>query len=381
MELGKNLTIIKAENGNVLIQNSAADILASIPIGTPIELKDTLLEFRLGPTIVGGIISFGASQVDNTQTEPSAAIPFAGTIQDLFVIMQDFVAAPASGGGGGDASGAKQDEQTEELRDVNSNLAEVLANQVSGRQVVTDYSDAVERGMIDGVSVVLKAGYNPNIGVTVEPNHQLIGGGGGLYTGFITSDGNIQVVSSSASDIGTLSITYLASPTSTDYQTTTISVNGTTPVNPGIKAFRIHTANYIPSTPSVNPQNLGTITVRLQSTPANVFLVVLPYRNQSNTAIYTVPKGKKATIKNIRYSTGNSTGSTGAYVHTAIATKSTTEAFFRFRRPQIIAYGVQVIDDAGLVLGENTDIALYVTEANTANTKISASFSVFLEPQ
>jgi hypothetical protein len=106
--LGKNLTIVKAENGNVLIKNNAADVLVSIPTGTPIELNNTLLQFRLGATAGGGIISFGASQVDNTQIEGNAAVPFTGTIQDLFAIMEGFVASPA---GGGDANASNQNTQ------------------------------------------------------------------------------------------------------------------------------------------------------------------------------------------------------------------------------------------------------------------------------
>jgi hypothetical protein len=111
--LGKNLTIVKAENGNVLIKNNADDILVSIPTGTPIELNNTLLQFRLGPTVGGGIIGFGASQVSETQTEGSAAVPFTGTIQDLFTIMEGFVASPAGSGGSGSGGATSTNQLTQ----------------------------------------------------------------------------------------------------------------------------------------------------------------------------------------------------------------------------------------------------------------------------
>lgn len=380
--LGKNLTIVKAENGNVLIYNDTPDLLVSIPTGTPIELNNTLLQFRLGLTAGGGVISFGANQVSQTQMEGSAAVPFTGTIQDLFAIMEEFVASPA-GGGGGDASGAKQDEQTQELRDINANLVDVLVNQVSGAQVSKSYSEAVGAGLIDGASYVQKSAYNASIGVISEPNIQVIGAGGGIYTGFVATDNNVQVLSSSNSDTGTLQVTFLRNSTSTEYETLTIPVTGTTPSNSAFKAYRIHTANFIPSNPAVTPYNLGTITIRQVGNPGNVFGLMLPYRNQTNTGVYTVPKGKIAVIEEIRYTTGNSGGgSTSAFVHTAIQVKATSEVFYRTRRPNIVAYGVQVTDkiEGGLWFGESTDIALVVTEANTANTKISASFSIIVKP-
>lgn len=382
MALGKNLTIYKAENGNVLIldNNLPPNVLVSFPTGTPVELQETLVTMKLGG-VASENISLTVEQVDFVQLWNQAPTPFTGAItNDLMVLMQDFLANPAAVGGGGATESTQQQILDENIAQTNfqSLLSE---NQTNGNQVVNDYILAVGRGKIAGVSTVLKSGYNQNINVTNEPNGHVIGTGGGQQY-FPNSDVNVQVVSSGAGDIGILYCTILENANSTDYTQKPINVNGTTPVN-GFKAFRIHSAYFVPANPVANPYNVGTITIREQATPANVFLVMLPYRNQTNAAVYSVPTGKKAFIKSIRYTTGNSGGgASSAYVHTAIYQRNQSDKSIRARRPCIVPYGAQVVDEteAGIPFAANTDIVLMVTEANTANTKISAAFTIILEP-
>lgn len=383
MALGKNLTIYKAENGNVLIldNNLPPNVLVSFPTGTPVELQGTLVTMKLGG-VANENISLAVEQVDFVQLWNQSPTPFTGAItNDLMLLMQDFLANPAAAGGGGATESTQQQILDENITQTNfqSLLSE---SQTNGNQVVNDYILATGRGKIAGVSVALKSGYNQNINITNEPNGHVIGAGGGQYTFLPAADVNIQVVSSSAADIGILYCTILENANSTDYTQKPINVNGTTPVN-GFKAFRIHSAYFVPSNPVANPFNVGTITLREQTNPANIALVMLPYRNQTNTAVYSVPKGKKAFIPSIRYTTGNSGGgASSAYVHTAVYVREQPTNTVRARRPCIVPYGAQVVDDteAGLPFAEKTDIILMVTEANTSNTKISASFTIILEP-
>ena len=240
-----------------------------------------------------------------------------------------------------------------------------------------EFVQAVFLGLIPDVSAVAKSGFNPDVDIITAPNYQLIGAGGGSYTVFVASDGNIQVVSSSASDIGTLYFQYLADANSTEYQEGSIAVNGTTNSN-GIKAYRIHTAYYVPS--NGNTHNLGTITLRQVATPSNIFLVMLPFTNQTNTGVYTVPKGKKALVLSPTCTAGF--GSASNYAKVALFVKSNTSNVFRQRQPLLVAFGspVEGQRNGALVATELTDLAFMATSCSAHNTEITFSLTILIFP-
>jgi hypothetical protein len=303
-------------------------------------------------------------------------------------------ATTGGGGGGGGATAAKQDDQTAELvnqtaiqgstlpsiRTSNldiANSATLILNALLGGTPSQEFVQAVLLGLIPGVSGVVKAGFNPDVDIITAPNYQLIGAGGGSYTGFVATDNNIQVVSSSASDVGNLYVQYLANANSTEYVEGIIPVTGTTPSN-AFKAYRIHTAYYVPTNGNIH--NLGTITVRQVATPTNIFLIMLPFVNQTNTGVYTVPKGKKALVLSPTCTIGGS--STSAYAKVALFRKATTATAFRQQQPLLVAFGAPVEGqrNGGLLVGESTDLAFTATSCSANNTEITFSLTILIFP-
>lgn len=149
-------------------------------------------------------------------------------------------------------------------------------------------------GKFSGYSIINKFGRNHDLDSGTED----LWNGGGTYTGFPTgSPETLMAVSTSASDTGVLTFTYLATSTSTAYQTGTVTLNGTTPVNTGISAYRMHTAEY--ASGSSTTFNLGEISLYHQTTTSNIFCKMPIGRSQTNTAAYTVPAGSTAYIKRL----------------------------------------------------------------------------------
>lgn len=309
--------------------------------------------------------------------------------------------APVSGGGGGDATEANQTLQIDEAQNQTliqgstlpsirlSNLDTAAAttqlanNQINGKQVSLDYVLAASMGLIAGVSVIHKVGYNPDVDIITAPAFQLVAAGGGFpYTGFVADngDGSVQVVSSNAGDVGNIYVQYLSDANATAYQEGVIPINGTTPQKSTFEAYRIHTAYYKPT--NANIHNLGTITIRQQATPTNIFAIMLPYTSQTNTGVYTVPAGKEVEILAASCTIGNAMGGSGSFIKTAIIHKLTTETGFRSRRPVQTSFGMQYIDPPTVVLrlSEKTDIMFVVTSANTANTEVTFSATIIQKP-
>ena len=316
---------------------------------------------------------------------------------DVAAVRDSLTAAlnAGGGGGGGDATAANQLLQLSEAQDQTtiqgstlpsirlSNLdtaaatTQLATNQINGNQITLDYVLAASMGLIAGVSVIQKSAYNPDVDIITAPAFQIVAAGGGFpYAGFVAADGNVQVVSSNAGDVGNIYVQYLADANSTAYQEGVIPVNGTTAQNSTFKAYRIHTAYYKPT--NGNIYNLGTITIRQQATPTNIFAIMLPYTSQTNTGVYTVPAGKEVEILAASCTIGNATGGASSFIKTAIVHKSTTETSFRGRRPIQTSFGMQYTDPPTVVLRlpEKTDIMFVVTSANTNNTEVTFSATI-----
>jgi len=153
----------------------------------------------------------------------------------------------------------------------------------------------IQKGLVPGVSFVNKSGRNPNITSASAPEDMW--NSSTTYTGFPTGAPEIlQFFSSNAGDTGTLTYIYLATSSSTAYQTATVTLNGTTPVS-GVSAYRVHTANY--SAASATGFNLGTITCRHSTTTTNIFFQMPIGTSQTYVAVYTVPSGSTGFVRNV----------------------------------------------------------------------------------
>lgn len=404
MAFQENDLVVKTNNGFVEIiiygNGSTNDrSIANPPIGSVWAQKQNvtnpqLIQFYLvDKTMIAGA-NFAAIKDLNGD-------PFGADIDSALSAILTLIAPTSGGGGSGGATEAKQDDQiAEAVLQTNiqnatlialpsirtSGLATVAAteqmaaNQTNGAQVSKDYQLAVSMGLIANTTAIQKVGYNPDVDIITAPSFQLVAAGGGAYTGFVAADNSVQVVSSNAGDVGTIYVQYLADANSTDYQEGQISVTGTTPSNSAFKAYRIHTAYYKPT--NGNPHNLGTITIRQVGAPTNIFALILPYTNQTNTGVYTVPAGKEVEILAISCTIGNATGGASSFVKTGILHKSTTETSFRARRPALISFGMQYTDPPTVVLRlpEKTDIMFVVTSANTNNTEVTFGATIIQKP-
>lgn len=222
---------------------------------------------------------------------------------------------------------------------------------------------ALAEGKFSGYAIVSKLGKNTDVDTGTTPED--VWDGGNEYTGFpVGAPENLEAVSSNAGDTGTLSFLYLASDESEDYVFGQVTLNGTTPVDTGIEAWRVHTAWYDSGDDSTF--NLGNIELRHITTTANVFIYIPTGTSQSNACVYTVPAGKVAYITNINAQIRRSSGTTieGAlWVRTAGSSP-------RLRQPWAAGQNDALHRDiVRFPLAAGTDISMRVliTSANNAN--------------
>lgn len=232
---------------------------------------------------------------------------------------------------------------------------------------------AIAKGLFEGYSIVQKFGRNGDIDTASVPED--IWNGGGTYTGFPTgAPEEFQVFSSSASDTGVLTFTYLPATTSTAYVTATVTLNGTTPVNTGVTGYRMHTAQY--NTGSPTTFNVGTLTIRHRTTTANVFCVMPIGRSQTNVAAYTVPFGYTAHIRRLFCRV---IGSTTGIVDGALWIRGTGMSP-RLRRPftSATADAFEELPYGGITVASQSDIQVRISSASANNLDVIAGYDIIL---
>lgn len=230
-----------------------------------------------------------------------------------------------------------------------------------------DYEEALSQGLFTNSTLVLKSGRNPNITSASVPEDVI--SGSTPYAGFPTSSPEeLQFLSDNAADTGTVTFVYLPTSTSTAYQTATITLNGTTPVNSGITAYRVHTMFY--NAGSGSAFNQGIITCRWRTTTTVIFLTMAVGTSQSYSAVYTVPFGSTAYIKRVFCEVHDASSiSVQGALWTRLAGASP-----RLRRNFACQTGSSYIDViyGGLILPSQTDITLRITQctSNSATTVV-----------
>lgn len=232
----------------------------------------------------------------------------------------------------------------------------------------------IAAGRFQGVSLVNKFGRTPSLSMGTSINDIITTGG--EYTGFpVTAPEELQAFSSSASDTGTLTFVYLASSSSTEYQTASVTLNGVTPVNTGITAYRVHTMRY--DSGDDTTFNVGTLTLRWRTTTSVVFMTILPGRSQANYAVYTVPAGYTGFIQTMA-------GAIRGGVATAAVDGSLWIRGFgespRLRRPFTIGISAPMRDDiyGGIEVAQKSDIKLSLSNVTANNSEVIGSFDLVL---
>lgn len=164
----------------------------------------------------------------------------------------------------------------------------------------------------DRAEHVNKFGYNPSIDAATPED---VWSGGGNYT-WVSAAGALTVVSDSANDVGggtpgtgarTVVVEYLDSNYKT--QTVTVTLNGTTPVNPSLTAIRCHRA-YV-ATAGSGGTNAGNISVKI-GTP--VVAHIAANAGQTLQATYTIPADySKAYLHRVYHSIAQKTSAMGTF--------------------------------------------------------------------
>ena len=245
------------------------------------------------------------------------------------------------------------------------------ADSINAR-VITEETSIAE-GKLLGYNMVQRFGNNADVDTATVPED--VWEGGGVFTGFPTgAPEELEVFSSSASDTGVLNILYLASNTSTAYTSANVTLNGTTPVNTGITAYRVHFATFVSGASTTF--NVGTITVRHRTTTANVFVLMQPGTSQSFSSGYTVPAGSTGYIKRIFATMGNTTS---AFGRIGLWTRGLNSSP-RIRRPFYLTSSQDWIETplAGVQITAGTDVILRVTDVSANNQAISAGYDILI---
>lgn len=225
-----------------------------------------------------------------------------------------------------------------------------------------------------GYSIVSKLGKNTDIDTGTVPED--VWDGGGEYTGFpVGSPENLQVLSTSASDTGTLFFLYLSDDQDEEYTLGSVTLSGTTPVDTGISAWRVHTAWY--DSGDDTTFNVGDITLRHITTTSNIFIFIPAGRSQSNACVFTIPANHIGYITNINLQVRQG-GGAGSAVEGSLWVR-TSGSSPRLRQP--FAAGQDNSLDRDIIrfpLAAGTDIAMRVISASTNNTDVVGGFQVRL---
>ncbi len=236
----------------------------------------------------------------------------------------------------------------------------------SGATQVTDFTTAVALGGVSNYDTESIEGRNGDV-TTAE---DLIGAGGD-YGGFPTSGSSVTLyahssdVNDNAADTGarTVEIRGLASNTSTEYTTQSVTMNGSTSSAAQISGtwWRVVSAKVL--TAGSTGSNEGTITI---GTAANgtgtVYATIEPNENTSTNTIYTVPANHRLIIKHIVMAQARSNGATGS-AQTSILTRASDggaggdDIFYPIKRFDIqTGMELNILYEGGLVVDEGTDI-------------------------
>lgn len=358
----------QAQTAKLLAIETATGLISTAPVVDPAEPNASLTQLARGQLqrtniLVGQTAGIGFGS-DPAELNPSNNATLVSVSKGLLDFAGQINAAIGTGGSptvlDPDAGGA---------------AIGILKGLLSVQSLTI--GQKIDMGLFPGVSIVHKSGKNFDIDTATLP--ESVWNGGGLYTGFpLTHTTTVQAVSSSALDIGTLTVLCLETDTSTEYTTQTIAVNGTTPVNSTFNVYRIHSASYA-STASIGTQlNAGTITVRSTANPLTVFLAMPIGRNQSYMSGYTIPFGRRGYIMSTKWRVG---GATGNFIEGAMFIRPKNGAP-RDRRNCTVAFGAPATDEYdGFIIAEaGTDIMPVIATVNANNVSAEASYDIIILP-
>ena len=215
-------------------------------------------------------------------------------------------------------------------------------------------------GIYDGLSVIHKFGYNPDIANGSVP--ETIWSAGGLYpwTAFDSASA-LTVASTETGDTGTLKISGLDE----DFYmfSETITLNGTTDVVTTKQFKRVYRMSY-------SDDAVGTITAKISATTV---AQVDAGKNQTLMAVYTVPAGYDAYLF-----TGDTSVNKGHDAQIGFYARLPGESFKVAHMAEVYENAYRYDFLAPLRVSEKTDLDVRVETVENSGTRVTANFDLLL---
>ena len=276
-----------------------------------------------------------------------------------------------------------------------SSANQILADQVDVQ--VTRPSSThdldVARGLYEGQSWVNKFGKNASVGTSTEA----IWSSGGDYTGFVQSAVSVEVLSSDVDDDtdgagtnnGARTIKIQGLDANWAVQTSdAVTLDGTSTVSVPGTWMRVNRAwvetvgACSTSTPSTTCTNEGTITIRVASAGATLATIDAG-QGQSEMAIYTVPAGKTAYLREIAVTVSTSANKTADVQLFQRRNVDETSPFYGRRvvwEEEDVSGATVELFDYSVQFPEHTDIWFTGNRADNTDAAIDADFELLLVP-
>lgn len=238
----------------------------------------------------------------------------------------------------------------------------------------SDFLLEVAKGNVVGHSLVHKFGRNPDI--DTASGFEAIWNEGGDYSGFnATSAETVEIFSSDANDTsagtGARTIEVFGLNSSYVLQQETVTLNGVTAVDTTNTYIRLH-RGIIRSAGSVG-SNVGDVTIRQKTTPANVFASVPIGYAQTMVAAYTIPAGKTGFLYNWDVTLD---GKTTATVNARLCIRVFGEVF-AVKEERVVTGNPRPYVLPKSSLPEKSDITLRA-DTTSNNTGVSGTFDLLL---
>ena len=228
-----------------------------------------------------------------------------------------------------------------------------------------DFNLMVSENLYYNRANFIKDGYTPSMGNGAVT--QDLWTEAGAYTGFPTTTSAAELVVAGA-DTGTVYYSYMATDTDLDYTFGSRVITGAGTYALGHNIWRCNFMYFVSST-STTAFNVGKMTIRHSSTPANIFVTIDIGRSQSFCAAYTVPYLSSVYIDRWQGAVrGSTSGSCDGFIWYRDFNGSP-----RFRFPFEVQFGSFYFDDVDYLIRvpSRTDIMprIIATSTNALSAK------------
>jgi len=242
--------------------------------------------------------------------------------------------------------------------------------------ILTEDGLSIAQGEIAKHSAIYKFGFNSTVGTSEE----VIWDGGNGYSGFLTTDSNVTVVSTSVDDAdqGTGAWNVIVFGVDSDFNEVvdTLTLNGTTPVVSTVEFRRVFRA-YVLHAGDLSPTggvNAGTLTIASQVSGTPTMAQILPNNGQTLMAIYTVPNGYTGYITNADANVGSGKDAT---VRLKSRTFGANKPFLNKATRLLFENSFTRVYNVYRPIPAKTDIIM-TAFTSTGTVGVSASFEIIL---